>query len=332
METSSVSSGAPLPPSEPNLPTKRRGWKRYLVYALAVLGVLFVALMGLVFYVRLEEKNAAIPETATIESTMAEVFGRYSDEHKGWLYLADNKRSYVMRVVHRASIDEKREGDGLYFIASGAPLDEHPGALYGVFYLYKDASQNGAVQRSALLYENDEASPLTPERVFFEALSKQQWAWVIKEVVGVDEEDKTLTVTNLMLAPHDGEIKEIARFSGQLKFTPAGGCATAEADYVEWQRYIDKLNQTNSVTPTASGASEVPSEDDAEVDTTEPDAPARCDDLNWTYRTDSPKDGSITSLHISQKGVSAGEKVADKKWKVMFDTKSFEYRVPPELK
>ena len=79
----------------------KRGWKRYLIYILAVLGVLFVALMGTVAYSVWRDGQAPIPEAATIESTMTETFGRYSEEHKGWLYVTDDKRSYVMRVIRK---------------------------------------------------------------------------------------------------------------------------------------------------------------------------------------------------------------------------------------
>lgn len=326
MDTTTPSSSPETPPTESA--AARRGWKRYLVYALAVMGVLFVALMGAVFYSSWKDAHAPIPETATIEATMTEVFGRYSDEHKGWLYVSDSKRSYVMRVVQQASIDDKRAGDGLYFIASGTPLDETPGTLYGVFHLYKDAAQNGALQREASLYEYEDVQPLTPDRVRFEALSKQQWAWVIKEVNGLEEEGSTQFITNVMLAPHDGGIKELARFTAQIKTTPAGGCAKAEADFAEWQRAIQDKNKA---IPTKPAASEAEGEEDPEEEVDEVEAPSCCEDLHWTYRTDAPKEGSVTPLYITRKGLSEGQAQPDKTWKALFDTKSFEYRLPPDL-
>lgn len=309
----------------------RRGWKKYLVYLLAVLGALFVMLICAVAYSQWKESHQPIPETATIESTMSGTFGRYSDDHKGWLYVSDEKRSYVMRVVQQASIDNKREGDGLYFVASGTPLDDQSGTIYGVFYLYKDA-KNGELQQVASLYQNDGDRPLTPENVRFEALSNQVWAWVIKESPAVEDLEAGSYVVNVVLAPHDGSIKELARFNAQQKTIPEGGCAKADRDYADWQKVREQslaeaMTQASAV---ASGASDVEEEGNAEE--TEYDEPPRCDDLKWTYKTNPPKDGALTPLLITRTGILQSVTQPERTWKVMFDSKSFVYLLPDELK
>lgn len=324
---------APLEPSpSASAPGKggRRGWRRYLVYLLAVLGVLFVILASIVAYSIWREGHQPIPETATIESTMGETFGRYSEEHKGWLYVTDAKRSYVMRVVQQASIDNKKEGDGLYFVASGTPLDDKPGTVYGVFYLYKDA-KTGDLRQVASLYLSDGDKPLTPENVRFEALSNQVWAWVIKERSGPEDLVESEYITNVVLAPHDGEIKELARFNAQQKITPDGGCTQADQAYKQWQA-AREAKQAAAATAAASAASEANDEAEGNEDETEYDEPPRCDDLKWTYKTNPPKDGALTPLLITRTGISQGVVQPEKTWKVMFDAKSFVYLMPDELK
>lgn len=307
-----------------------KSWKRYLIYLLAVLGVLFVALMGTVAYSVWRDGKAPIPEGATIESTMTETFGRYSEEHKGWLYVTDDKRSYVMRVIQQASINNKREGDGLYFVTSGAPLDDRPGSIYGVFHLYKDA-QSGALQQVASLAQSEYEQPLTPERVRFEALSKQVWAWVIKASQVVSSEaGEELSVTNVVLAPHDGAIKELARFAAQQMRTPEGGCAKAQAEHARWERARQQA-QVAAAASAASGAQGDKDGADQEEDESEYTEPQRCEDLSWTYRTDSPKDGVLTPLHVVRKGISNGEVQPEKSWKVMFDPKAFVYLMPESM-
>lgn len=323
---------SPQPAPGASAPDKngRRGWRRYLVYLLAVLGVLFVILASIVAYSVWREGHLPIPETATIESTMGETFGRYSDEHRGWLYVTDAKRSYVMRVVQQASIDNKKAGDGLYFVASGTPLDDKPGTVYGVFYLYKDA-KTGDLRQVATLYQNDGDKPLTPENVRFEALSNQVWAWVIKERSGTEDLVESEYVTNVVLAPHDGEIKELARFSAQQKMTPEGGCAKADQEYKQWLKAREE-KQTAAVAAAASAASDANDETEGNEDETEYDEPPRCDDLKWTYKTNPPKDGALTPLLITRSGISQGVVQPEKSWKVMFDAKSFVYLMPDELK
>lgn len=311
----------------------RRGWKKYLVYGLAVLGVLFVMLICALAYSQWKDSHQPIPETAAIESTMSGTFGRYSDEHKGWLYVSDDKRSYVMRVVQQASIDNKREGDGLYFVASGTPLDDQPGTIYGVFYLYKDA-KSGELQQVASLYQNGGDRPLTPENVRFEALSNQVWAWVIKESPAVEDLEAGSYVVNVVLAPHDGSIKELARFNAQQKTIPEGGCAKADRDYADWQkaREQSQAQAAADAAAVASGASEAEAEQEGNADETEYDEPPRCDDLKWTYKTNPPKDGALTPLLITRIGILQGVTQPEQTWKVMFDSKSFVYLLPDELK
>lgn len=328
------STGQPASADASPTPIKaRRGWKRYVMYGFALLGVLFMLLTGAVAYSMWKDGHQPIPETATIESTMGDTFGRYSEEHKGWLYVSDDKRSYVMRVVQQASIDNKREGDGLYFVASGTPLDDNPGTVYGVFYIYKDA-RTGALQQVASLHQNDDDRPLLPENVRFEALSNQVWAWVIKEAAAFEDPEAGSYVMNVVLAPHDGGIKELARFAASQKMTPEGGCAKADQSYADWHKAREQgqAAKAAAAAAVASDASDAEAPDEGNADETEYDEPSRCDDLKWTYKTNPPKDGALTPLLITRTGVQQGVAQPEQSWKVMFDSKSFVYLMPDELK
>ncbi|MEY4763836.1 MAG: hypothetical protein RI907_509, partial [Pseudomonadota bacterium] len=298
-------------PSATPSPVQKAGWRRHLVRGLAVLGVLFIALVGWVGYSSWQHHRAPLAETATIEENMTEVFGRYSPEHEGWLYVANTKRSYVMRVVQQASVNNKNEGDGVYFVASGTPLDGEAGTLFGVFHLFKDKQHDGTLTRNVTLYTIDDVEPLTPDHVKFEALSPSQWAWVIKRHQGKEEEGNFQVVTDTILAPHQGTIKELATYVSQIKHTPVGGCARAEADFAEWQRDHAvqpaagpaKVGQAASGAEGAEGVDSTASakaseggdavegdegdEGEAEIDAAE--VPDRCYDERWAYRTDPPK-------------------------------------------
>lgn len=321
-----VDTNASIPNTKP-----KSGWKRFLVYSLAMLGALFVVLASLTAYWVWRDTHGAIKETETIDSTMGDTFGRYSEEHKGWLYVTDDKRSYVMRVVQQANIDDKLAGDGLYFVASGTPLDDNPGTIYAVFYIYKD-SKNGALQRAASLSQSDDDLPITPENVRFEALSDQVWAWVIKESTISRGQSPETFVTNVVLAPHEGEIKELARFNARQSWTPAEGCAQAEQEYAKWLKGHEQQRVTGVSESAASAASDVAEKEESEADG-EGDEPRRCDDLKWVYKTVGPtKDGVLTPLLITRTGMLNGEVKPAQNWKLMFDSKSFVYLVPDELR
>lgn len=328
---SSTEQKPPQPLTNPSERNKRglHGWHRYLMYLMALLGVLFVILVCSVAFDSWREGHQPIPETATIESTMTEAFGRYSEEHKGWLYVTDAKRSFVMRVVQQTSIDNKTLGDGLYFVASGTPLDDKQGTVYGVFYLYKEA-KTGELRQIAELHHNYYDAPLSPDSVRFESLSHQVWAWVIKERSVSQDIVGSEYVVNVVLAPHDGEIKELARFNAREKTTPEGGCDKAAQDYAQWLKARDEKQA--SAAAAFSAASDVNVESEVEEEESEYEVPPRCDDLKWTYKTQPPRDDALSPLWITRTGTLQGEKQPEKSWKVMFDAKSFVYLMPDELK
>jgi len=324
-------------------------WRRYALYAFAVLGMLATGLVGYAVFDRYRSGPGAIAEDETIDAVMAANYGRYDEAQKGWLYVGPHNRNYVMRVVQRANLNDGVPGDGLYFVASGTPLDGNTGAVYGVFHLYRQPDSTTLGQEGLMVQEAGDV-PLTPERVRFEALSGDTWGWVIKEQTGREEPDEFMQVTNVVLAPHKGEIAELARFSARTRYMPAGGCDKANADYAQWLQRHDPehvsapaAGMAASVAPSvadstaseAASASASAAEEGADnnegYDETEGDGPMRCEDLSWAYKTDSIDGQAFTPLHITRKGTSEGQKQADKTWKVMFDPKAFVYLMPERM-
>ena len=318
--------------------------RKHVVRAFAVVGLLFFVLIGWFAFDSWRERQAPIPEAETIESIMGATYGRYDEEQKGWLYVGNDKRSYVVRVVHQVQLQDKRPGDGLYFVASGTPLDGQPGHLYGVFQVTRNA-QTGELEQVALSERSDWGVPLTPERVRFEALSDVVWGWVLKQQSEQEAPDTTVNVTNVVLAPRDAAIVELARFRAATTTKPSVSCAQADERHAKWQARMEKevmeaeeaAEEAASAASSASGAAssqEEPQEEPEDAETV-PDAepPARCDAATWTYRTDPIREGgAFTPLHVRQSGMLDGQPLPEKSWKIVFDPKAFVYLVPDELK
>jgi len=312
-------------------------FKRLVVYSFALVGLAASGLVGYAFYDHYRNGANAIAEDDTIDAVMAANYGRYDEAQKGWLYVGPHNRNYVMRVVQRANLNDGRPGDGLYFVASGTPLDGNTGAVYGVFHLYRQPGSTTLGQEGVMVQDAGDM-PLTPERVRFEALSGETWGWVVKEQTGREEADEFMQVTNVVLAPHQGEIAELARFSARTRFIPSMGCDKANEAYAQWlhrndpdQMTAPAAGVTASAASEAASAAEEGSEDNEGYDETEGDGPMRCEDLSWTYKTDSIDGQAFTPLHITRKGTSEGEKQPDKTWKVMFDPKAFVYLMPESM-
>lgn len=316
--------------------------RQHVVRALAVIGLLFIVLIGWFAFDSWRERQAPIPEAETIESIMSTTYGRYDEEQKGWLYVGNDKRSYVVRVVHQVQLQDKRPGDGLYFVVSGTPLDGQPGHLYGFFQVTRNA-ETGKPEQVALSERSDWGVPLTPERVRFEALSDAVWGWVVKQQSEKEAPDTTVTLTNVVLAPRDAAIVELARFRAAVTTKPSVSCAQAEKDYAEWEARMEndslaaELADAQAASAAAAGASGAVSSTNTEDEHVEelPDIPPppRCDAATWTYRTDPIRDGgAFTPLHVRQSGKLDGRTLPEKSWKLVFDPKAFVYLVPDELK
>lgn len=324
--------------------------RKHAVRALAIVGLLFIVLIGWFAFDSWRERQAPIPETETIESIMGATYGRYDEEQKGWLYVGNDKRSYVVRVVHQVQLQDKRPGDGLYFVVSGAPLDGQPGHLFGFFQVTRNA-QTGELEQVAMSERADWGVPLTPERVRFEALSDVVWGWVVKQQSDLEAPDTTVNLTNVVLAPRDAAIVELARFRAAVTTKPSVSCAQADERYAKWAARMERevlaaeqaeIEAASAQASSASGADssheglqELQGPQELREDEAVPDAepPARCDAATWTYRTDPIRDGgAFTPLHVRQSGMLDGKPLPEKSWKIVFDPKAFVYLVPDELK
>lgn len=310
-------SAAPVPP-----PKAPKRWRRYLIYTLALLGVLLLALVAIVVYENGKPKLTAIDETETIDSVMSRNYGRYSDEHKGWLYVGEGNRTYLVRVVQQAKPADGPNGEELYFVTSGAPLDGAPGALYGVFQVRAGSTKEdaGKLFEISSPHRYEGTTPLTPENVRFEALSENLWAWVIKVQDGSDPKLSLVTVNNVVLAPRGDDIAVLAWFKGSLASDPGIDCAAAETRFQTWAKGDE---QPEAV----AGGEDEPANSGHE----EESMPLRCNDARWSYRT-APVAGAVpVPLTITAKGVRDGVKLEEKTWKLVFDSKAFAYHVPAAL-
>ncbi|MFM9435379.1 hypothetical protein ACFDR9_002446 [Janthinobacterium sp. CG_23.3] len=322
-------SAAPVPPKAPKQP-----WLRYVMYTLAVLGVLLLALVAVVMYENSKKpKNVAIDETEMIDSLMSSNYGKYSDEHKGWLYVGEGNRTYVVRVVQQAKPSDGAHGDELYFVTSGKPLDGEPGAMYGVFQVRAgEKEEAGKLFQISSPYRYEGTVPLTPENVRFEALSETLWAWVIKVQDGADPKLATVTVNNVVLAPNGDNIAVLAWFRASLASDPGIDCAAAETRYKSWANGESHPRAAATEAAATQGEQtesehESEHEHEHEVD----DVPLRCNDASWAYRT-GPVSGAVpVPLTVTAKGVRDGVKMQEKTWKLVFDSKAFSYHVPEAL-
>ena len=84
----------------------------------------------------------------------------------------------------------------------------------------------------------------------------------------------------------------------------------------------------NSATPPDLGSHGV---DEADMDIEEPEEPLRCDKRRWSYRVGVVNGTIPAPITVTLSGSQDGGAVEPRKWKVMFDPKSFTYLVPPDL-
>ena len=291
---------------------RRKRWLSVLLYLLAACGVLF---LGIIAYAALKapapKERIVIDEAAVIDSVMASNYGKYSATKKGWLYVGEDNRTYLMRVVQQARLQDGADGDELYFITSGASVDEgEQVAIYGVFHIRPDPSDGGLSEISTPA-NHAGTRAVQPEDVRFEALSDNLWGWVVKTRDGEDPRDVRAVTHNVVLAPNGNQIATLAEFLAAAEHTPEDGCAAAQARH---DAYL------------AEQAAAAPG--------TEPeyDEPLRCEKRRWSYRTATVNGSVPVPFTVTLSGMMNGSPVETKNWKLMFDTKSFSYNVPEELK
>ncbi len=305
-EPTAAAAATPVRPARP-----RRRWGRIVLYVLATVGVLALALIALAYYLNAKEahKRVTIDEAAVIDSVMGETYGKYSAAKKGWLYVGDEDVTYLMRVVQQAKIPDGADGDELYFVASGNDVNGGTNALYGVFYVHPNGKAGLAQENTQIRYPSTTA--IRPEQVRFEALSENLWGWVVKTRDDADP-GYPVTTTNTVLAPHDGQIAVLAEFIAGRDAVPDESCEDAKKAWDDWEALMAQAREDES------------------IDGTEP--PTRCDKRRWTYRTATVNGNIPVPITVTAGGTLDGKPVEARSWKLMFDPKSFTYTIPDDLK
>lgn len=310
----------PVPQQAP--PPKRRRWGRMVLYVLATLGVLAIALV----VAAVVKMNKAAPlikidETASIDESMTRNYGKYSPEKKGWVYVDDSNEPYLVRVVQQARIEAVGASDELYFVTSGASLGGGGRNFFGVFQIRSDGKGGDGLVEISDPYRYGSSVPVTPEKVRFEALSENTWGWVVKVQDGVNPKDERVAVSNVMLAPHGDNIAVLAHFKASAD-AEAGDCLQANIDHASW------IKQVAYYEGLPEGA---PAEEVAAGEALSEHEPLRCEHARWTYGTAAVVGAQPGPLTVTAKGTQYGAPLEARTWKIMFDNKAFVYTVPPEL-
>lgn len=338
----------------PATPPRRR-WRSAVLYVLSGIGVLALALVGLMFYSHSRDAtpaHTAIDEAASIESVMNDTYGKYSAAKKGWLYVGDDNITYLMQVVQQSKLGDKPEGDELYFVASGAAVDGSSNALYGAFYVHPNAAHDGGLTYESKQVAYSSTEPVRPEQVHFEALSENLWGWVIKTQDGNDPKTTPVHTTNTILAPHGDQIAELAQFPAARDYIAATSCAEAKAAWDAYARHTtapgqDQPANTNKDASKEAGkeagtqagtqagaeaSADAPATEEVVEEEEEPEEPLRCDKRRWAYRIATVNGNIPVPLTVTLGGTRDGQPVEARTWKLMFDPKSFSYNVPDELR
>lgn len=305
---------APAEPANAIRPRRRR-WLSVLLYLLAGCGVLALALIGLAVYQHSTAEKApprvAIDEAAVIENVMGQTYGKYSAAKKGWVYVGDDDRTYVMQVVQQVKLADGADGDELYFIASGTAQNGDHSALYGAFHVHPTRPYDGGLTHVGAQFNYVSTQAVRPEQVHFEALSENLWGWVVKTRVITDLHAGTVSTNNTVLAPHEDRIAVLAEFLSARDTDPGMPCDEAKEAWDIWN---------GTTTPDTEG-----------VDVEEPEEPIRCDKRRWTYRTGTVSGNIPVPITVTAGGTQDGKPVEPRTWKLMFDAKRFSYNVPDEL-
>ncbi|MFS2019427.1 hypothetical protein ACEN88_22960 [Massilia sp. CT11-108] len=295
-------------PVHPARPPRR--WGRLVLYVLATVGALALALIALAYWLHAKDaqKRVTIDEAAVIDDVMGQTYGKYSAAKKGWLFVGEDNVTYLMRVVQQAKIPDGAAGDELYFVASGAAVNGDGQAVYGVFYVHPDGKDGGLAQENTQIRFLSNA-PVKPEQVRFEALSENLWGWVVKTRWDAEPDSEAVTTMNTVLAPHDGQIAVLGEFLAARDAKPEGSCEDAKAAYDAWLAQVANTEHG----------------DDGGI------PPARCDKRRWTYRTATVNGNIPVPITVTAGGTLDDQPVEAQTWKLMFDTRTFSYDIPPDL-
>lgn len=330
-----------MPPVVSNASTKSatlhaRRWRRWLVFLLAGVGTLALGLIAIVAVTR-PDQAAPVHFSAddTIDQIMLSTYGKYSDTKQAWMYVAENGLNYAVRVVHRAKMVDAEGHEELYFMASGSSVPPGNGAITGAFKVIPnpDKPDGTLMQISDPRHVLGDAA-LAPEDIHFEALSDKTYGWVVKEKhdwVRDGEGESVSETWNVVLVPKSDSIATVARFRAVKRNKLSIDCAAAETRYVNWKtQQAAYLEKAKAPAPPASAGQEGETDEDSpEYD--EDNAPLRCNDATFSYRTgEVPEDGFVT-FTVTGGGLIDGQQQPSKSWKLVFDHKSFVYRVPAEL-
>lgn len=294
--------------------TPRRRWLSALLYLFAACGVAALALFGYAYWQHRQEAKqpparVTIDETAVIESVMTSNYGKYSASRKGWLYVDDDNRTYVMQVLQQAKVTDAADGDELYFLASGAAkVGDEDTVIYGVFHIRPTRPYDGGLTEVSKPVILAFSKPIKPEQVHFEALSDKLWGWVVKETESENSGVSRVVTHNVIWAPRENEVAKLAEFIASAEHDPGIPCDEARKAHDDWQRQLE--------TGEADG---------------EDVSPQRCEKQRWTYRTGTVNGNIPVPITVTSSGTLDGQPVEPKKWKLVFDTKSFSYNVPEEL-
>jgi len=310
-----VNEPTPTPPAAaPETARPRRRWLAALVYALAGVGVLALALAAVAYYRHVEEerkpKRATIDESKVIDNVMGATYGKYSDTKQGWLYVDDDNVTYLMRVVQQAKVPGGPDGDELYFMASGAAVGGTKDVAYGVFRVRPTHPYDGTLRQSSVRAHYSSPTAVRADQVRLEAFGEHLWGWVIKtQRINDHEEGGAVTTMNTVIAPHGDQLAYLGEFIAARKETPTESCKAAKAAWDEfWRLAEEDFEQVEGVGP-----------------------PLRCDNRRWTYRIGTAVGNTPAPITVTLGGTQDGQPVKSRSWKLKFDPKSSGYVIPKEL-
>lgn len=314
-------------------PSHRKLWIKIPLYFFALCGVLFFLLLAYSYVTKSSKVvKVSIDAAQAIDTVMARNYGKYSESHKGWLYVGEGNRTYLMRVVQQAKPQDGPFGDELYFVASGAALDGAPGAIYGMHIVRADeASNDGSLIETSTPYNYDGDIALTPENIRFEALSGKLWGWVLKVQDGLNPDQSDVVVRNKVFAAHGQQIALLATFNSSLQRNPGVSCEEANRRYQAWYDEENSPLQKDGKAASAAAISGKEDNDGDEAEEENEEEFPRCNNAKWVYRTEPVTDDTLVAFVVTGKGMMNGAEFPEQRWKLVFDQKSYSYIVPIEL-
>ena len=356
-----AASAAPIADPAPvaSKPSRSR-WRKWLLYVFATLGALALVLVVVIAIAIAHDKKTTAPKLSrddVIDESMTRNYGKYSESAQGWLYVDPaTKTPYVMQVLQRAQVDVPSDTmtgvTAVYFLVSGTSTESaNKNSLLGMFRIQPDtAAHDGTLTETAMPVSHVVSdTPVTAQDVRFEALSKDTWGWVVKtrRYPSQGSPDGVI-VDDVVYAPHDGNIAQLASFPASSVFTAEQGCDAAQVKR-------DKMLAGDSTAPdgaaqaassaasSASGAADAASEpaaaasgaeeegDEGEGEGEGEEVPMGCSNASWTYSTgDVPADGFVT-ISVKGGGKVNGTELPVKTYKLVFDPKSFTYVMPADM-